>query len=140
MKRRAKISYMVVLLAMIMFMGTRIVPHHHCATATDSSVHFGFGDCDGCEHSHGGGHDCGHNDAHSHSETPCFSDFKFFLRIYDDDTFIVKKISAFQPAMLLPESLQAYALSVQLVLCSDDEIPPSIGISPFRSLRAPPVA
>ena len=140
MKRRAKISYMVVLLAMIMFMGTRIVPHHHCATATDSSVHFGFGDCDGCEHSHGGGHDCGHNDAHSHSETPCFSDSQFFLRVYDNDTFIVKKISAFQPAMLLPESLQAYVPTVQSVRYSDNEAPPLIKVFSYNSLRAPPVA
>ena len=139
MKRRAKLSYIVVLLAMIMFMGTRLVPHHHCAISSETlshTVHFGFGDCEGCEHDR----DCEHDDTHSHSETHCFSDSHFFLRVYENDSFVLQKTLAFQPAMLLPEQFKLYVPNVQTVWCSADETPPSIRVFSFRSLRAPPVA
>ena len=143
MARRAKISYMVVLLAMIMFMGTRIVPHHHCATSSETllqTVHFGYGDCEGCEHSHNNEHNCGHDDAHSHSEAHCYSDSQFFLRVCDNDSFVVQKTLAFQPAKLLPELFKVCVPNVQSVWCHAAETPPSIRVLPFRLLRAPPVA
>ena len=98
-----KISYMVVLMAMVLLMGTRFIPHHHCASSdngTAHAVHFGYNECDSCDnccHQHSHGCD------HSHSEQQCCNDFQFYLRIYDDDNSFVNNIFNSQPSIALSD-------------------------------------
>ena len=53
-----KIAYTSVLMAMALLMGERIVPHHHCdesaipGNASVGTIHFGYGECEECEHRH----------------------------------------------------------------------------------------
>lgn len=95
-----KISYSLVLMAVVLFMGVRSMPHHHCnigsGTHSPHAVHFGFGDCESCEHEHG----C--DEERSHTCTPCLSD-SHFLRITDDNSFFVKKAGNMQSLFIQPD-------------------------------------
>lgn len=133
-----KISYMLVLVAMIMFMGARIVPHHHCGAdfgAQQHAMHIGFDDCECCGHEHQDS-----DNGHTHSGAHCFSDSQFFLRLYDDHQFVVKKTFNLQPAMLLPELPLCFPKQCVIAWCQYDTEPPVQRYYTFGALRAPPVA
>lgn len=98
-----KISYLVVLMAMTLFMGMRSMPHHHCCITTGASaplhaVHFGIDDCNGCDHNHD------NEEEHSHCDIHCFIDSHFFLRLTDDSPIAEKKTYNVQPALILQEA------------------------------------
>ena len=135
-----KISYMVVLMAMIMFMGLRIVPHHHCVIsdgAPQRTMHIGFGECEGCGHGHA---DDEHDSDHQHSGKHCLNDSQFFIRLYDDDVLIVKKALNLQPAIVVQKMAICFLGQNADSFSTCDTKPPQSRSVQFRALRAPPVA
>ena len=135
-----KISYMVVLMAMVLLMGTRFIPHHHCASSdngTAHAVHFGYDECDSCDNCcHQHSHDCDH----SHSEQQCCNDFQFYLRIYDDDNSFVNNIFNPQPSIALSDIYIFIQPQINEQWFCDDINPPQIRTASSHALRAPPVA
>lgn len=133
-----KISYLLVLMAVTLFMGMRSMPHHHCCFASNvmapsHAVHFGFGDCEECEHEHDG------DEGHSHTGTECFSESHFYVRV-TDDTYVAKKIHNMQPLTFIQESaLTAYPCNVEHYAPDDRNRELCRTVSSI-SLRAPPVA
>lgn len=134
-----KISYMLVLMAVVLFLGMRSMPHHHCsiesgASAPIHAVHFGFGGCDDCAHEHDS------EERHTHTEGPCFSEYHFFLRITDDSTFIAKKTYNIQPALILQEAEWLSNINFVVYNNSGPFFRLLCRIVPSNQLRAPPVA
>ena len=131
-----KISYISVLVAIIMLMGMRVMPHHHCECSTGviSSVHFGFDDCDECTH-----HGCGEED--EHAGMLCYDASLFYHRFADDDTYIVKKFcTPLQFFVLWNMPVLADVPTMPLHWCCSGElVPPERSICSF-ALRGPPVA
>ena len=133
-----KIAYMTVFVAMILLMGERAVPHHHCAEGVAcgnlvaEAVHFGYGECDECE------------DSHSHdqsSEGNCCGDIQFYLRVAKSDLQVDKKTISFNagcyvlcdlPSMHIVHTICTHCCCYKLKI-------PDIGAS-YMALRAPPVA
>ena len=130
-----------VLMAFILLMGERVVPHHHCSGVSHSGktlsyTHFGYGECDECGHSHG----CdGHG--HKHDEEQCCDGSEYYSRQGDNGTELCKKfpvqpLVCFAVPSLVPSSPQnenskketLYILKI-----------PDRGVM-SASLRAPPVA
>lgn len=84
-----KISYSVMLVATLLLMGVRLIPHHHCECIPDTiahtrPIHFGLEDCDDCQN-----HGC--SDRHGHSGKICHDASLFYNRVADDITFVAKK-------------------------------------------------
>ena len=132
-----KIAYLLVLVAMVLLMGEKIVPHHHCVelhagccTGVES-IHFGYGDCEEC---------AGEGSGHSHGEERCCDDTQLYLRVPGADVHFEKKYISFNNGFILPEQI---VLSVE-----DSHVPyiclwhlkiPDVWV-PYTGLRAPPVA
>jgi hypothetical protein len=127
-----KISYMSVLVAIIMLMGLRAMPHHHCECGTGviSTVHFGFDDC-----AH---HGCGEED--EHTGMLCYDASLFYHRLANDDTFVAKKFcTPLQFFVLWNMPVQVAVPSMpQLWYCSEEFAPSERDISSL-ALRGPPV-
>lgn len=135
-----KIAYFVVLIAMVLLVGERSVPHHHCGEGTvccthqPAAIHFGYGECEECEHGN-----CGHG--HNSTEEHCCDDSLLYFRMPGNDTQVEKKYVAFNVScFLVPEETLSHAVHV----CSNHQcflrlVIPDIGI-PNKSLRAPPIA
>ena len=132
-----KIAYLLVLVAMVLLMGEKIVPHHHCVELHSGcctgveSIHFGYGDCEEC---------AGEGSGHSHGEERCCDDTQLYLRVPGADVHFEKKYISFNNSFILPEQI---VLSVE-----DSHVPyiclwhlkiPDVWV-PNTGLRAPPVA
>ena len=132
-----KIAYLLVLVAMVLLMGEKIVPHHHCVELHSGCctgverVHFGYGDCEEC---------AGEGSGHSHGEERCCDDTQLYLRVPGADVHFEKKYISFNNSFILPEQI---VLSVE-----DSRVPyiclwhlkiPDVWV-PNTGLRAPPVA
>ena len=132
-----KIAYLLVLVAMVLLMGEKIVPHHHCVELHTGCctgverVHFGYGDCEECACEGAG---------HSHGEERCCDDTQLYLRVQGADVHFEKKYISFNNGFILPE---------QIVLSVEDSRVPYISFwhlkipdvwVPYTGLRAPPVA
>ena len=135
-----RISYLVVLMAMVLFMSTRLIPHHHCSASDQRiahSVHFGYDKCGCCDKCcHDNAHDC----EHSHSAQQCCNDSQFYLRIYDDDNSFVKNILNSQPAIILSAIVILNQPQIKETFFYDHGKPPLIRAVVCHALRAPPVA
>lgn len=130
-----KTAYLVVLMAMILLMGERLVPHHHCGEGSHvtETIHFGFGECHECEHAHT-------EDDHAHSEEQCCDDSQPLFRIADGDSNPVKKVlEPCDDSFILPEPqlLASHTFSSFSCHCRF-KIPDRS--APYTALRAPPVA
>ncbi len=132
-----KIAYLLVLVAMVLLMGEKIVPHHHCVELHSGcctgveSIHFGYGDCEEC---------AGEGSGHSHGEERCCDDTQLYLRVPGADVHFEKKYISFNNSFILPEQI---VLSVE-----DSHVPyiclwhlkiPDVWV-PHTGLRAPPIA
>lgn len=132
-----KIAYLLVLMAMVLLMGERLVPHHHCVELHSGcctgveNVHFGYGDCEEC---------AGNGAGHSHSEEHCCDDTQLYLRVSGADIHFEKKYISLNSGFLLPE---------QILLPVDDSCVPYFFLWHLKipdvavlhsALRAPPVA
>lgn len=59
-----RFPYIIVLLSMALYVGVRLVPHHHCNCGNVETVHIGYGECRHANHtnhehnSESEGHDC----------------------------------------------------------------------------------
>lgn len=82
-----KVSYITVLLTMVLYVGLRIVPHHHCACDYVQKVHLGYGECGECSHEH---HDGCDDNGHDCDAELCCGDTEF-CRCADDDNIVCKK-------------------------------------------------
>lgn len=82
-----RISYITVLLAMVLYVGLRIVPHHHCLCNDVQETHVGFGECGDCHHSHHGEDDASE---HRHSTLQCCNALQF-CRCSEDEILVEKK-------------------------------------------------
>lgn len=125
-----------VLMAMILLMGERIVPHHHCGEGASvaGAVHFGYGECSECEHMH-------HGHSHTHTEEHCCDDSEYYSRQSSNETEFGKKFLP-QPLVCLAVVLLLPIQQPQRAsLYSDSYILkiPDRGVC-CPSLRAPPVA
>ncbi|MBR3915506.1 MAG: hypothetical protein IKJ49_00030 [Bacteroidaceae bacterium] len=131
-----KISYMLMLMAISMLMGMRVMPHHHCgcSTADVASIHFGITECDKCEH-----HGC--DEEEEHSGRLCYDASLFYFRLASDDTFVAKKsIFPIQLIALLNISALADMPAVKLQWSEFREhTPPEQELSTL-ALRGPPAA
>lgn len=136
-----KIAYFAVLMAFVLLMGERSVPHHHCGEGLAccnhqaGAIHFGYGECEECGHG-----ECGH----SHEGTDggiCCSESLLYFRMPGSDTQVEKKFIVFNGGcFILPEEIPFMA--EQLCCCQSLPTPleiPDIGIR-YMPLRAPPVA
>ena len=132
-----KIAYLLVLVAMVLLMGEKIVPHHHCVELHSGcctgveSIHFGYGDCEEC---------AGEGSGHSHGEERCCDDTQLYLRVPGADVHFEKKYISFNNSFILSEQI---VLSVE-----DSRVPyiclwhlkiPDVWV-PHTGLRAPPIA
>ena len=135
-----KIAYMSVLMAMTLLMGERIVPHHHCdesaisGYASAGTIHFGYGECEECEHRH-----CG--DDHTHSEEKCCDDSQLLFRIAENGNDLIKKVITFNSScfILFEQSPLPTAHQHGFYSCYCRLKIPDTG-APYTALRAPPVA
>ena len=99
-----KMAYFAVLMAMMLLMGERLVPHHHCEGCSVSygsvaeTIHFGFGECEECEHAH-----CGHS--HDHTDGDCCDGSQQYFRIADNNVQLDKKpvVPLYSLYLLQPE-------------------------------------
>lgn len=133
-------AYLVVLMAMTLLMGERIVPHHHCAesplygSAAVGIIHFGYGECEECSHHH-----CDHG--HSHSEEKCCDESQLLFRIAEDGNDLLKKVITFSGScfILCEQSLLPTVNAGCYISCYSQQKIPDTG-APYTALRAPPVA
>ena len=88
----SRISHILMLVAMFMLMGMRVVPHHHSecttiATGPLPALHFCFGECVECER-----HDC--SEEHNNSGELCYDASLLYYRAADQDAISIKKQSS----------------------------------------------
>ena len=131
-----RISYIMVLLAMVLYVGLRIVPHHHCLCNDVQETHVGFGECGDCHHSH---HDEGDASEHPHSTLQCCNGLQF-CRCSEDEILVEKKSLDYE------HTLYTYVGSdimyYPTVLTVKKQEPPSFASEAHKHsspLRAPPV-
>ena len=133
-----RIAYFVVLMATLLLMGERFVPHHHCGEISlygdiaVTAIHFGYDGCDECAHSH-----CSHG--HSHSEEKCCDDSQLLFRHADGDGVSVKKVVYPNSICFVLPELQTLAVNhlSGATFCYSQLKIPDIG-APYAALRAPP--
>ena len=132
-----KIAYILVLMAFVVLMAEKVVPHHHCADehiAVKATTHFGYGECSECEHSHG----C---EEHGHDKEQCCDDSEYYSRQGDNGTELCKKfplqpLVCFAVPSLVPASPQNEKSKEETLYILKI---PDRGVR-SASLRAPPVA
>lgn len=85
-----RLSYIAVLLAMVLCVGLRAVPHHHCGCSGDAAIHLGY---ENCSHGHDNGHqsdECGHNDNSDSGAKLCCGQLEF-CRCSNDALYTLKR-------------------------------------------------
>lgn len=133
------IALFSVLMAFVVLMGEKVVPHHHCGEVLPSGkvmavTHFGYGECGDCEHSHGDGH-------HDHDKEQCCDDTEYYSRQVDHGVELSKKlfaqplISFAVPQLRFDALLQGNSPRGDFYILKI----PDRGVR-CNSLRAPPVA
>ena len=131
-----KTAYLVLLVAMTLLLGEKVVPHHHCVgvwaecSADIESVHFGYGDCEDCD-----GHDAGH----AHDEEHCCEDTPLYLRASGSDVHVEKRYLVSNDSFIIPQQpvLPVNDAVADCILLWHLKIP-DVRV-PYHALRAPPV-
>ena len=131
-----KTAYLVLLVAMTLLLGEKVVPHHHCVgvwaecCADIGSVHFGYGDCEDCD-----GHDAGH----AHDEEHCCEDTPLYLRASGSDVHVEKRYLVSNDSFIIPQQpvLPVSDAVADCILLWHLKIP-DVRV-PYHALRAPPV-
>ena len=131
-----KTAYLVLLVAMTLLLGEKVVPHHHCVgvwaecCADIDNVHFGYGDCDDCD-----GHDAGH----AHDEEQCCEDTPLYLRASGNDVHVEKRYLVSNDNFIIPQQpLLPVSDTVADCLFLWHLKIPDVSV-PCYALRAPPV-
>lgn len=135
-----KMAYLMVLMAFLLLMGEKSVPHHHCGEGlaccghVEETIHFGYGECEEC-----GRGACGHG--HEDASGNCCDGSLLYYRMPGSDTQAEKKFVAFNGGCLI---LHEEVLFLPGRLCCRHYSPvpleiPDIGVQ-YMPLRAPPVA
>lgn len=133
-----KVSYLAVLFTMVLYVGLRIVPHHHCDAHSVPSIHMGYGACDcSCPHSC-----CGDSDERNQEQDcgHCCGDAEF-CRAAEDDAPLYKRMAPDNTLFAIPVENAFISLSEFATYYSLEgitRVPDAFFF--FHALRAPPVA
>lgn len=133
-----KISLIPVLMAVILFMGMRSVPHHHCSSAVyESVVHFGIEECDDCSCCNG----CHGESEDNHPHEECFVWDNFLFHIPGDSKCILHIKALSHQQYCLPAEIMQLEASLELhCWCEPYLFKRSSACAVTATLRAPPFA